>query len=173
MNDELHSSNTELRDRTSEVSRLNAFMTSILSGLRAAVVVLAADLRVLVWNRRAEELWGVRQDEVVGSPLLNLDIGLPVERLRPLIRAVLVGGPAAEGGQTDRQVELMAVNRRGKQVRVRITASPLADPGLPEDEAAGGRAARPEDVAARDAARGAHRPGVILVIEPVAGADGP
>jgi PAS domain-containing protein len=39
--------------------------------------VLDADMGVLVWNRRAEDLCGLRQDEAVGQHFLNLDIVLP------------------------------------------------------------------------------------------------
>ena len=34
------------------------------------------------WNRQAEDLWGLRADEVLGQHFLNLDIGFPVEKLR-------------------------------------------------------------------------------------------
>ena len=94
-------------------------METILTGLRAGVVVLDSDLRVLVWNRRAEDLWGLRQDEIIGQHFLNLDIGLPTQQLRPLIRRTLVGdsGP--------REVVLSAVNRRGRPIQVRVASSPL------------------------------------------------
>ena len=44
----------------------------------------------------AEDLWGLRAHEVVGQHFLNLDIGLPFEQLRPLLREVLgeQSGPA-------------------------------------------------------------------------------
>jgi two-component system CheB/CheR fusion protein len=55
-NDELQAINDELRDRTSELDQANRFLETILTGLRAGVTVLDADMRVLVWNRRAEDL---------------------------------------------------------------------------------------------------------------------
>jgi two-component system CheB/CheR fusion protein len=149
MNDELHASNEELRLRTLEVGEVNAFMESVLAGLRAAVLVVDAEQRVLVWNRQAEDMWGVRREEAVGRHLLGLDIGLPLERLRPLVRTVLDGGsardrrgadgddggdgsgPAADaagaGLDTDRpnELHLHALNRRGRTIGVRVTATPL------------------------------------------------
>jgi two-component system CheB/CheR fusion protein len=118
MNDELQSSNDELRDRTSEVGRLNAFMEAVFTGLHAGVTVVDRELRVQVWNSRAEDLWGVRRDEAVGRHLLNLDIGLPVDRLKPGVRRLLAGGPDAHD-----QLVLDAVNRRGRPVRVRVTTT--------------------------------------------------
>jgi two-component system CheB/CheR fusion protein len=90
------------------------------------VVVVDADLKITAWNRRAEDMWGLRVDEAVGQHLLNLDIGLPVESLRPLVRAAL-------SGQQPGALQLDAVNRRGRDIRVRVTAAPLsaeaAEPG--------------------------------------------
>jgi two-component system, chemotaxis family, CheB/CheR fusion protein len=123
MNDELQSSNDELSDRTSEVSDLNRFMQSILASLRAAVVVVDREMRVLVWNSQAQEMWGLRTEEAVGSHLLALDFGLPVEKLRPI-----VGGQAFESdGQGNKEVVLPAVNRRGRSIDVRVTGSQLRD----------------------------------------------
>jgi two-component system CheB/CheR fusion protein len=120
MNDELQSSNDELRSRTSEIGELNDFMRSILGGLEAGVVVVDPELKVQVWNVRMEELWGVRNDEAVGQFLLNLDIGLPVEELRPTLRQVI-----SENG-VDQPIQMVrAVNRRGRTVDVQITISPL------------------------------------------------
>ncbi|MBV9594595.1 MAG: PAS domain-containing protein, partial [Actinobacteria bacterium] len=119
MNDELQATNEELRDRTSEISSLNQFMESILGSLGAAVIVLNRDMLVQVWNRQAEDLWGLREEETVGEHLLNLDSGLPSEALKSLVRAVI-----AEDSPGD-TILLDAVNRRGRQVKLRVTATPL------------------------------------------------
>jgi two-component system CheB/CheR fusion protein len=119
-NDELQSINDELRERTRDLNNANAFMDSILASLRAGVAVINQDLHVRVWNRFAEELWGMRQEEAVGQHFLNLDIGLPTDQLRPLIRRVLAGH------QDGSEVALKAVNRRGRVVEVRVTGAPLA-----------------------------------------------
>ena len=79
-----------------------------------------------LWNRQAEELWGLRADEVAGKHLLNLDIGLPVDQLKDPVRACLSDGAAAA------PVELSAVNRRGRPIdaaRVLPAASDLQGRG--------------------------------------------
>jgi two-component system CheB/CheR fusion protein len=122
MNDELQFSNESLRDRQDEVDRLNDFMTSVLGSMNSGVAVVDADMTVLAWNARAEDLWGVRTDEAIGAHLLNLDIGLPLDNLRPVIRAQL-GDTPPEPSTT----VLSAVNRRGKPVEVRVTLTHLLD----------------------------------------------
>jgi len=101
------------------MNQLNAFLESVLSGMRAAAVVVNQNLNVLVWNRRAEDLWGLRVDEVQGRSLLNLDIGLPVAQLRDIIR------PCLAGDKDHQDIVVDAVNRRGKSIQCRITCTAL------------------------------------------------
>src|SRR5262249_43056308 len=91
-NEELQTVNEELRQRSEELNHVNAFLDSVLTGLRWGGVGANKTLDFLVWNRRAEDMWGLRADEVQGRSFLNLDIGLPVQELRPMIRACLNDG---------------------------------------------------------------------------------
>jgi two-component system CheB/CheR fusion protein len=121
-NEELETINDELQQRTDELNDVNSFLESVLGSLAAAVVVVDRELRVSAWNDAARELWGLRSEEVQGEHLLNLDIGLPVDKLRMPIRAVLA----------DSETQLLdvdAVNRRGKQIRVAMRFAPLASNG--------------------------------------------
>jgi len=118
MNDELHSTNEELRTTTDEVGALNRFMGGVLGSFRVGVVVVDPELRVLAWNAAAEDLWGVRADEVLGEHLVGLDIGLPVAELQPLLRRQV-----AAHAEPQETVEMDAVNRRGRTIRVRVTVS--------------------------------------------------
>ena len=129
MNEELQSTNEELRSmndqlvvRSEELRLVNLHLHSILSSLRAAVVVLSPSLEVEVWNEKAHDLWGLRDDEVQGSPFLTLDIGLPVERLREPILQCLDG---SDGGARGNEVILDGINRRGRSIRCRVTCTPL------------------------------------------------
>jgi two-component system, chemotaxis family, CheB/CheR fusion protein len=118
-NEELETTNTELRIRSEELNHVNAFLNSILSGLEAAVVVVDPSLQVMAWNHRAEDMWGLRADEVKGRHLLNLDIGLPVDQLRQPVRTVLT----QESPQERMFVECL--NRRGRRVGCAIRVTPL------------------------------------------------
>ena len=120
-NEELQAINDELRMRTAELDEVNDFLESMLVSHQGALVVIDRDLRVSVWNDYSAELWGLRADEVPGQHFLNLDIGLPVEALRAPIRAVLAGEAPEE------VLVLGATNRRGRELRCRVTLTPLVD----------------------------------------------
>jgi two-component system CheB/CheR fusion protein len=126
MNEELHSTNEELqavneelRGRSRDLNHANAFLQAVFSSLRSAAVVVSPNLDVLVWNKRAQDLWGLRFDEVYGKSLLNLEIGLPVAELRNVIR------PCLSGDADHQEVVLQAVNRRGKAIGCRVSCAPL------------------------------------------------
>jgi two-component system CheB/CheR fusion protein len=126
MNEELHSTNEELEtindelyQRTTRLNQVNVYLESILSSLRVGVIVLDKELNVRIWNRQAEELWGLRPEEVHGRALLNLDIGLPVAQLKSQMRACIDGSSVLE------EVTMEATNRRGRTIRCRVTCAPL------------------------------------------------
>src|SRR5262249_55763200 len=117
-NEELQTINEELRQRSDELNRANSFFESILAGVRSAVVVLNRELQVLAWNYRAEDLWGLRGDEVRGQNFLNLDFGLPLDGLRTAIRACVAGN------NDHTEMIVQATNRRGRPVNCKVTLSP-------------------------------------------------
>jgi two-component system, chemotaxis family, CheB/CheR fusion protein len=119
INEELETINDELRQRSIELNDVNAFLEAILASMGIAVIVVDREHRVQVWNAESTELWGVRSDEAHGQQLFGLDIGLPLDGVRGALRRVL-------GGADDRvDVELEALNRRGRSVTVNVTLLPL------------------------------------------------
>jgi two-component system CheB/CheR fusion protein len=117
-NEELETVNLEIRDRGNELNRVNSFLETILTSLQIGVVVIDRELMIRAWNRTAEDLWGLRSDEVIGTHFINLDIGLAVDQLRPLIRDCLAG--------SEQQVKsvMPATNRRGRQISCEVTCMP-------------------------------------------------
>jgi two-component system CheB/CheR fusion protein len=128
-NDELQTINERLHESTAKLDSANEFLAAILTSLRSGVAVVDRDLRVQIWNRRAEDLWGLRAEEAVGEHLLNLDIGLPTGELRPLVRRVLGGEEAPQ------DVRLAAINRRGRPLEVRVVCTALSANGHPVEGA--------------------------------------
>lgn len=118
-NEELETLNHELRRRSDELNQVNSFMETIFANLPMAVVVLDREQLVQVWSQRADDLWGLRSEEAVGQHFMNLDIGLPVERLKLAIRSALSADATS-------QIEILpATNRRGKAITCKVTCMPL------------------------------------------------
>jgi two-component system CheB/CheR fusion protein len=117
-NEELQTINEELRQRGKELNETNAFHANVLASLRVGVVVLDAHVAVRTWNAKMEDMWGVREDEVLGRRFTDLDIGLPVAELRSAIRDCLA--------DAEEVVEILeCTNRRGKKVSCRASVVPL------------------------------------------------
>jgi two-component system, chemotaxis family, CheB/CheR fusion protein len=122
-NEELETINDELQERSGELNNVNEFFEAILTSLGVAVAVLDRNQRVQIWNRGAEDLWGLRQNEAADQHFLALDIGLAPERLAPALRAVIAGTSERETAR------LEAVNRRGRSIVCETTVMPLVSPG--------------------------------------------
>jgi two-component system CheB/CheR fusion protein len=118
-NEELQTINDELRVRTEDLNKSTAFLGSILSSLRGGVVVVDRNLSILIWNHMAEDLWGLRAEEVKGQSFLSLDIGLPVGQLRAPIR------DCVNDGNEQQELVVNAVNRRGRSITCRVEITPF------------------------------------------------
>ena len=93
MNEELQSTNQEmmaindqLNERNDAFNQVNAFLNAILESISGSIIVLDPQLRVIIWSQKSEDLWGLRSNEVQNQHFLNLNIGLPVEKLTKPIR---------------------------------------------------------------------------------------
>jgi two-component system CheB/CheR fusion protein len=121
MNEELQSTNEELQTINDtlhacngELNAARSFLGSLVDSVHLGMVVVDREMRVVVWNRACEGLWGLRADETAGAVLTTLDIGLPMDSVRPLI------GNAFVDPQNPGECVIDAVNRRGRPTRVRV-----------------------------------------------------
>jgi two-component system CheB/CheR fusion protein len=118
-NDELHTINDTLRERSVELDDAKNFLDSLTNSVQLGMVVVDREMRVVVWNRGCEDLWGLRADETTGSKLTTLDIGLPLEDVRPMIGNAFVDPDSCGETVVD------AVSRRGRPARVRVLCTPF------------------------------------------------
>jgi two-component system CheB/CheR fusion protein len=123
-NEELERRNVELQERTEEVNQTRLFLESILASVEAGIVVIDRDFEILLWNEGAEELWGLREEEVTGRSLLSLDIGLPVGELAEPVRHFL----SDDVDRVEQEIILDAVKRTGKSVVIEISNTLRAGP---------------------------------------------
>jgi two-component system CheB/CheR fusion protein len=125
MNEELHSTNDELEvlndeqnERARELDRVNMFLEGILGSLGVGVIVVDDAGVVQLWNSDSRELWGLGPDEAEGEPLMELDIGLPLDAVREVL-------DTAVREQKRGSVLVDAVNRRGRSFECLVRALPL------------------------------------------------
>jgi two-component system, chemotaxis family, CheB/CheR fusion protein len=116
-NDELHTINDTLRERSVELDEAKTFLDSLINSIRFGLAVVDREMRVVVWNRGCEELWGLRSDETEGEVLATLDIGLPTDAVKPLIGKAFVDPDAIA------ETVVEAVNRRSRPAKVRVTCT--------------------------------------------------
>lgn len=124
-NDELRTINDELGERSVELDDARKFLDSLVNSVGRGMAVVDREMRVAVWNRGCEELWGVRSDEAIGAVFTALDTGLPMADIRPLI------GNAFVDPDNTGEVVVDAVNRRGRPTRIKVTCN-----GFRSDESA-------------------------------------
>ncbi len=127
-NEELHTMNDELRQRSDDLNTANTFLGSVLAGIREGLIVVDRTGQITAWNPAAEELWGLRADEVQSKSFFSLDIGLPVDQLGPAVRAALAG--------ETRGMTVKAVNRRGRNITCAVEVGPLKSVGRTGPEGA-------------------------------------
>jgi len=113
-NDELHAINDALGERSIELEEAKSFADSLVNSIHYGMVIVDREMRVIVWNRGCEDLWGLRSDEVTGQLLVSLDIGLPLDDIKPLL------GKAFVDPDITAETVIDAVNRRGRAARVRV-----------------------------------------------------
>jgi two-component system CheB/CheR fusion protein len=121
-NDELHTINDTLRERSADLEDARNFVDSLVDSVHLGLVVMDREMRVVVWNRGCEELWGMRADETGGQVLLNLDIGLPMDTIRPLIGQAFVEPEKAGESVVE------AINRRGRATKIRVICTGFQSP---------------------------------------------
>ena len=124
-NAELQSINNDLNLRRREVERLNTLLLAVTGNIEVGAAVLDRTGKIQVWNQRAEDLWGVRSDEVLGRSFFDLDIGLPADQLRNLI------GAGESGSRLHDELVVAATTRKGRQIRCRVIAHTLGNGGQP------------------------------------------
>jgi two-component system CheB/CheR fusion protein len=120
-NEEIETVNEELGLRGDERDKVNGFLQLILGSLNSGVIVVDRDFLVQIWNAKSSDLWGLRFDEVHNKNLLNLEMGLPLDQLKPAIKACLAGESRSNSFTVN------AITRRGKALRCRVTCTPMTD----------------------------------------------
>jgi len=122
-NEGMESVNEELRFQAEQATSYRLYLESVLRAMNGGIIVIDQKHAIQTWNRWSENTWGLRAEEVVGTSLENLDIGLPVQELRELVTLV-------QAGREDHaETVLRGVDRRAKPIACRVHVSSLIDEG--------------------------------------------
>ena len=101
-----------------ELTLTRSYLTELLEGASALIVVTDRDLKVVMFNRALREMSGQPRERVLGLPVEKLLPRDQRENLRELLHMVL------EGGRTG-SFELEIPNANGQPVRVSMALSPV------------------------------------------------
>jgi two-component system CheB/CheR fusion protein len=123
--DTLEHMNVSLLEANDELNRFSTLHRHVMDNFPSAVIVLDSHLLIQEWNRAATDLWGLREDEVLGEPLFGLEFGLPLEALQEPVRACRSPGAATV------TLDLEATNRLGRRVTCRVAVVPATGNDVP------------------------------------------
>jgi two-component system NtrC family sensor kinase len=128
----------QLHVKADEVDRMREFSENILESLNDGIAVVDRDDRIVRWNRRLEELYGIRHENAVGRLLDQLfDSGF-IEVLSSAKRE-------HPEGTTFYRVPLSTRHEPGRRILVNVASTPLRD----SDGAIAGTILIVEDISAR------------------------
>jgi two-component system NtrC family sensor kinase len=128
----------QLRVKADELQRMREFSENILESLNDGLAVVNRDDRIVRWNRRLEELYGVRHEEAVTR---RLD-----EIFEPGFLEVLRAGRAdSSEGAAFYRVPLVTRHEGTRRLLVNVATTPLRD----SDGATAGTIVIIEDISAR------------------------
>jgi hypothetical protein len=128
----------QLHNKADELERMREFSENILESLNDGLAVVNRDDRIVRWNRRLEELYGVRHEDAVAHRLDELFESGFVEVLRSSRRE------SPEGGAFYR-VPLTTRHDPARRLLVNMATTPLRD----SDGAVAGSIIVVEDISAR------------------------
>jgi two-component system NtrC family sensor kinase len=128
----------QLRDKADELDRMREFSENILESLNDGLAVVNRDDRIVRWNRRLEELYGIRHEQAVTRRLDEIFEAGFLEVLRSARRE------SAEGAAVYR-VPLATRHQPVRRLLVNVATTPLRD----SDGAIAGTIVIVEDISAR------------------------
>ncbi|MGK2910121.1 MAG: CheR family methyltransferase [Sphingobium sp.] len=118
-NEEMEAVNEELRVQAEQAISYRLYLEAVLRSMNGGIIVLNEHREIRSWNRWNEKTWGLRADEVLGTSIEKLEIGLPVD--------LLFDGLSQVENNRSEQIELIleGMDRRGRAITCRVVTSAL------------------------------------------------
>ncbi len=133
-NEELGTMNEELLTQAGEIEAGERFLAAILDSLTTGVAVLTESFDVVVWNRTAEDLFGLRAEEVRGRSFFALDLALPIGEIGPMLHRLTGSEPGDDQPVTSSHD---IVDGMGRPLHCSVTVGRLVEPRPAEPIGAG------------------------------------
>jgi PAS domain S-box-containing protein len=127
----------QLRMKADELERMREFSENILESLNDGLAVVNRENRVVRWNRRLEELYGVRHEDAVGRRLGEL--------FDPMFMEVLGSRRESVEGTAFYRVPLPTRHETSRRLLINLATTPLRD----SDGAIAGTILVIEDISSR------------------------
>jgi PAS domain S-box-containing protein len=110
----------QLRTKADEVERMRQFSENILESLNDGLSVLDRNGRVVRWNRRLEDLYGIRHENAVGRALHELFDD-------PIVQMIQSTSSESPEGAAYYRVPLTTRHAPERRLLVNVAATPLRD----------------------------------------------
>ncbi len=122
-NEELETTNDELKDRTEQLDLINTYNKAIIQSMNQSLVVLSKNGTVTTWNPAAEEMFGIKEEDAIGSSFfaLKTDPCFMTGELMPQIRQVI------ESRKNYHERTLECSTSSGEKLFLVFTIVPLID----------------------------------------------
>jgi PAS domain S-box-containing protein len=101
---------------------VNTRLATVVRDSNDAVTVVDFEGRVLAWNRGAEKIYGITENEAVGLSVFSIFTDRQHDGIKRLLSRI-GSGESVDQFQAERELQ------SGKRVRVQVTATPLRDEG--------------------------------------------
>jgi PAS domain S-box-containing protein len=128
----------QLRVKADELERMRQFSENILESLNDGLAAVNRDDRIVRWNRRLEELYGLRHEDAVGRGIEDIFDESFLEIVRSTRRESVEGGAAY-------RVPITTRHEPARRLLVNVATTPLRD----SDGAVAGSIIVVEDISAR------------------------
>lgn len=112
----------EVRLHAEQVETLKARQETILESSGVGLLLVDAQDRILAWNRRLEEIYGLPREEAIGRRLAEV---FPLHTVRRMARTEESAGPDGEA----RLYGHVLINRQGRRLVVHMAISPVGGGG--------------------------------------------
>lgn len=116
--DQLRDLQNRLETAEQEIVRRDALLAAIVENAHDAIIARDLSGKIIVWNHAAEELYGWRADEMIGTPIYRI---IPREKVSEHDTFI----DRVRQGEGTGPVRTKRITKDGKVVEIALSVSPI------------------------------------------------